>query len=506
MTVKPALTGARGYGIAGALVVLASALAFLLGPDVEIQLAPLLFIAAGMLAAWFAGPGPGLTAVLLSIAIVEYCWVEPRFTIAIAPGELPWFITFVFTGFVAMGVSLQRRRFETELAASRDALEVRVAERTEQLRVSEERWRKLFETSSVGIAIAERNGRIMQANGALQTMLGYSEVALTQMTLEDLIYDSDQHHLPPSRQVAAESRSELPLRRQDGQVLWVSLSLSEIPAGQHSPALLSAVVIDVSERRRALDDWRRAQIELGRVSRLTTMGMLSVSIAHEVNQPLSAIVTNGQAALRWMRSDPPNLAEAQQALDRMIRDGNRAAEVIRSIRNLLAPAGNERQPLSLHAVLRALLPLVEHELAEHHVALTLELEAATDQVLGDPVQLQQLLLNLVMNGLDSLRGTPQRKRQLRIASAVKDGQLVLTVEDNGRGLGEDVDVDRLFEPFYTTKPDGMGVGLAICHHVVERHGGRIWAEKRDPVGARFLFALPLAGGDGSVGVGRTVTA
>jgi len=326
------------------------------------------------------------------------------------------------------------------------------------------------------------------------------------MTLADLIDNSDEFKLPTDRLRAAESCNELPLSRQDGQVIWISLSLSVIPAGQHTPLLMSAVIIDISERRRALDDWRRAQIELVRVSRLTTMGMLSASIAHEVNQPLSAIVTNGQAAQRWLKTAPPNMAEAEQALERMVRDGNRAADVIRSIRQLLTPAGAERQRVSLHALIRQLLPLIGHELEGHHVALTLDLLAASDDVLGDPVQLQQLLLNLVMNSLDSLRAQPQRKRQLRLCTEVRDGQLLLAVEDNGRGLGDGADIDRLFEPFYTTKPDGMGVGLAICHHVVESHGGRIWAERRDPSGAAFLFALPLAGGGGSVAIERTITA
>lgn len=498
MTVRPNWSAVRGYAIAGLLVGLALGFGLLLGPDIEVRLAPLLFIGAGVLAAWFAGSGPGLAAVLLSTILVEYFWVEPRFSLAIDPAQLPWFITFILTGLLAMGLSLQRRRHETELADSRDALERRVAERTMQLHVSEERWRRLYETSSVGIVITEPDGRILQANRALQAMLGYDELTLRKRTLFDLTAEADSGLLPLRAGGASESQVELPLRRLDGELVWVSLSLSAIPAGDHSPPMASAVLIDVTARRRAIEDWRRAQIELSRVSRLTTMGVLAASIAHEVNQPLSAVVTNGQAARRWMRGASPDLAEAEAALDRMIRDSNRAAEIIRSIRQILAPAGGERRLLSLHEVIRLLLPLIENELTSHRVALSLDLEAGADQVSGDTVQLQQLLLNLLLNGLESLRGLTSRQRQLRIASQLRDGQLLLAVEDNGRGLGIDTDFDRLFEPFYTTKPDGMGVGLAICHHVVESHGGRIWAERRQPDGAAFFFTLPLADDGGTV--------
>jgi C4-dicarboxylate-specific signal transduction histidine kinase len=484
MTPGSFLPVARGYLVAGLLVTLALAFGFLLGPEIEVQLGPLLFIAAGMLTAWFAGLGPGLVAVLLSTLLVEYYWTEPRASWTIDPSQIPWFVSFTLITLLAMVLSLQRRRYETELAR-------RVSERTEQLNLSEERWRRLFETASVGIAISEPEGRFLQVNQALQTMLGYSEAEFRSLTLAKLLAESD----------TLDNAKELALRHKEGQTIWVTLSLSPIPASESSPPLTSLMMIDVTEQRRALDDWRRAQIELGRVTRLTTMGVLSASIAHEVNQPLSAIVTNGQAARRWMKTEPPNLLEADYALERMIRNAVRAADVIRSIRQLLAPAGGERQLLSLREMIRHTLTLVDNEMAGQHVALSLDLAAERDQLHGDPVQLQQLLLNLVMNSLDSLRTVSQRKRQIRIATTIENGQLQAVVEDNGRGLDESADIDRLFEPFYTTKPGGMGVGLAICHHVVESHGGRIWAERRQPHGASFFFTLPLAEAEVSVDAG-----
>jgi C4-dicarboxylate-specific signal transduction histidine kinase len=261
-------------------------------------------------------------------------------------------------------------------------------------------------------------------------------------------------------------------------------------------------MIDVSERRRATEDWQRAQAELSRASRLTTMGVLAASIAHQVNQPLSAVVTNGQAAQRWMRSTPPNLAEAGAALERMIREGNRAAEIIRSIRQVLAPTGGARHRLSLHDVIRQTLTLIDTELASQRVALRLDLAAPSDEIVGDAVQLQQLLLNLLINALDSLRAAHRPAPWLRLATRQSGGNLQVTVEDNGCGLSPEIEPDRLFEPFYGTKPESMGVGLAICHSVVESHGGRIWAEPRPAEGAAFSFTLPLADEESSFGEGR----
>lgn len=482
---------AAGYGVAMLLVLLALGFGLLLGPDLEVQVGPLLFIAAGVLAAWFTGPGPALAAVLLSTLLVDYFWAAPRFSLSIDRTEIPWFIAFVLSGLVGMGLSLQRRRFERELAKSHGELEQRVAQRTEQLHVSEERWRRLFETSSVGIAIAQPDGHFLRVNRALQAMLGYSELALQQMTIHDLIDAKGQDAELGPTPCIGETRLELPLRRQDRQIIWVDLSLSVIPATEHTPALASAVVTDVTARHRAVEDWRHAQIELGRASRLTTMGVLAGSIAHEVNQPLSAVVTYGQALLRWLQLRPPDLPEAIAAGGRIIDEGNRAAAIIHSIRQALAPAGASLVSLSMNGVIRQLVPLIETELNSQEVELRLDLAEESAQINGDRVQMQQVMLNLVMNSLDSLRGLPRVSREIIIATRSAGGQLVITVEDNGKGLT--LPSERLFEPFFTTKPDGMGVGLALCHWVVESHGGQIEAEPRQPAGARFILRLPLVG-------------
>jgi PAS domain S-box-containing protein len=480
------------YAVAFGCVSLALAFGYLLGPDVEIKLGPLLMIAAVVMTAWFSGFGPGVAAVVLSTLAVEYFWTEPIYSFVITRGELPLMSSFILCGLVGLGLSLQRRKQEQMAAENQASLERRVAERTAQLKVSEERWRNLFETSSVGIALTEPGGKLLRANQALQTMLGYSEASLRLMSLSDLMAGE-----AASGPQEPGGGLELPLRRADGSIVWVSLSLSVIPASDRSPALASAVVVDISARRQAIDDWQKGQAEVANATRLITMGVLAASIAHEVNQPLSGVVTNGQAADRWLRADPPDVAEARAALSRIVRDGNRAAEIIRSIRNVLDPVGEEPKPVSVNKVIERLVPLVENELAAQKIGLTLDLASGLPKVTGDAVQLQQLVLNLILNGIDSMRGEQAADRRLIIRTRAADGEVVVSVEDRGSGL-PDIGHDRLFEPFYTTKAEGMGVGLAICRTVVEGHGGRIWAESLVPRGARFAFALPAADAGGTL--------
>lgn len=479
------------YGVAVACVGLALAFGFLLGPDVEVKLGPLLMVGAVVLTAWFSGLGPGLAAVVLSTLVVEYFWTEPIYSFVIVRGELPLMSSFILCGLVGLGLSLQRRKQERMSAENQATLERRVAERTAQLRISEERWRNLFETSSVGIALTEPGGKFLRANQALQTMLGYDEASLRLMALSDLMAGEGAAGIHEGGGL------EAPLRRADGGVVWVSLSVSVIPASDRSPALASAVIADISARRRAIEDWRRGQAEVARATRLTTMGVLAASIAHEVNQPLSGVVTNGQAADRWLRADPPDVAEARAALSRIVRDGNRAAEIIRSIRNILDPVGEEPKVLSINKVIERLVPLVESELAAQTIGLTLELASDLPKIVGDAVQLQQLVLNLVLNGIDAMRGDHAIDRRMIVRTRAGEGGVVVSVEDRGSGL-PDIDHDRLFEPFYTTKTEGMGVGLAICRTVVESHGGRIWAESLSSGGARFAFTLPAADHGGTL--------
>jgi C4-dicarboxylate-specific signal transduction histidine kinase len=249
--------------------------------------------------------------------------------------------------------------------------------------------------------------------------------------------------------------------------------------------------IDVTERKQAEEARLDAQSRLAHANRVTTMGHLTASIAHEVNQPLGAVVNAAGACRRWLDGDIPNLDEARLAVDWIVKEGNRASEVIRRVRTLARMTDIEKVPLDLNDVVREALALVRRELASQRVSLRVELASALPSILGDRVQLQQVIINLVMNGLEAMQSVTDRPRELAIQSRLDGTQQVLvSVTDCGVGISAK-DADRLFNAFFTTKASGMGMGLSICRSIIEAHGGRLWATANIPYGAMFQFTLPV---------------
>ncbi len=237
---------------------------------------------------------------------------------------------------------------------------------------------------------------------------------------------------------------------------------------------------------------RNAQAELARMARLTTLGELATSIAHEINQPLSAIVMNGNACLRWLSNERRNPDEARAAAQRIVRDGLRASEIIRSIRALARKTAPEMMLLDVNDAIRKVLVLMGNELCRHDVSIEIDCSDNLAPVLGDPVQLQQVILNLMMNGVEAMGTAMHRPRVLRLISEVHGpGTLRVAVEDSGPGLAPEI-ADRVFDAFFTTKPNGTGMGLSICRSIIDAHGGRLWASPRVPQGAVFQFTLPIA--------------
>jgi signal transduction histidine kinase len=225
--------------------------------------------------------------------------------------------------------------------------------------------------------------------------------------------------------------------------------------------------------------------------RVTSLGELTASIAHEVNQPLGAVIFNAEASLGWLDCEPPNMNEAHAALERILRDGTRAGEIIRRIRALAKKSDMKMTPLNLSDVLVEALTFVQHDLINAGVALHLEHASTLPVILADKVQLQQVILNLVMNGIEAMQSITDRPRGLTIRTEPDDARQVrITVADTGVGFSTD-GADRLFNTFFTTKPSGMGMGLSICRSIIELHGGRIWAVPNAPHGARIQFTLPL---------------
>jgi PAS domain S-box-containing protein len=247
----------------------------------------------------------------------------------------------------------------------------------------------------------------------------------------------------------------------------------------------------ITERRLAEDAMRAMQAELAHVNRVTTMGELSASIAHEVNQPIAATVTNAQAALRWLRAQPPDLDEVRASLSRIAEDGKRAGNVISGIRALINKVPPRKDRFDLNEAVLEMVALTRSEVLNHGILLQTELAPGLPRVDGDRTQLQQVILNLILNAIEAMGGIDEGTRELRINTEREAaGGVLVTVRDSGPGL-DLADTERVFTAFYTTKPKGMGMGLAICRSMVEAHGGRMWASANEPRGAVFQFTLPL---------------
>ena len=243
-------------------------------------------------------------------------------------------------------------------------------------------------------------------------------------------------------------------------------------------------VMDVTERRRAEEE-RQA---LAHANRITTMGQLTASIAHEVNQPIAAVVTNAQAALRWLNMHPPDPEEVRQALDRIVRNGRRAGDVISRIRALVAKAAPRNDQLDINEVMLDVIALTGSELRGSGTSLQTRLADGLPLILGDRIQLQQVMLNLIFNAVEAMSEAHGGPRELLIRTEQDGPGVLVAVQDSGPGLKPE-SVDRLFEAFYTTKPGGMGMGLSICRSIIEAHGGRMWVTANVPQGAAFLFSL-----------------
>ncbi len=255
--------------------------------------------------------------------------------------------------------------------------------------------------------------------------------------------------------------------------------------------LVCASVASLFERKRAEEALRQAQTDLAHVTRVTTLGELAASIAHEVNQPLAAVVTSAEACLRWLDRGTPNLDEARRALERIIEDGNRAGEVIRHLRALSSKTETEKAPLDINDVVNEVIALVQHQLLSHRVSLRTELAPALPMVLADRVQLQQVIINLVINGIEAMQPVTDRPRELVIRShLVEAHQVLVVVKDCGVGISAE-NADQLFNTFFTTKSSGMGMGLSICRSIIEDHGGRLWAAGHRSRGALLQFTIPL---------------
>ncbi|WP_428825545.1 ATP-binding protein [Azonexus sp. IMCC34842] len=365
------------------------------------------------------------------------------------------------------------------------------------LQISERRWLGLYKNTAVGIALADREGRILKANPALQQMLGYGEADIVGVSFIDITEESQRamtkrnvHGLFDG--VIDNYHVQKRYEKKNGGLLWANVSVSLIPAVDREGPRLAVIVEDVSSRKQAESALAAIQAELARVSRFTTMGELVASIAHEVNQPLSAIVTNSQAALRWLARDTPDLDEVVAALNRVNRDASLAGDVIARIRNFLSMGGIKREPVQVRRIVDDLLLMLQSVLLESGVQVKVRIAPGLPELQADPVQLQQVMLNLVINALDAMREQLHRDRILTISVTAEAQEGVLfSVSDTGPGISPSLE-GKIFDALFSTKSNGLGMGLAISRSIIENHGGRLRLEAAVGTGASFIFNLPLS--------------
>jgi signal transduction histidine kinase len=267
----------------------------------------------------------------------------------------------------------------------------------------------------------------------------------------------------------------------------VEISLSPLESGDGT--LVSGAVRDVTERKQAEEGLRQAKADLAHVSRVSSMGELTASLAHEVKQPIAAAITDANTCLRWLSRDQPDVEEARAAASRIVQDGRRADEIVKRLSLLFKKETLQRELVDLNEIIREMMLLLHSEAIQFAALVRTELAADLPQVMGDRVQLQQVLMNLMMNSIDAMKNV-DGTRELTIQSQrAENGQVLISVSDTGVGLPPQ-QADQIFNAFFTTKPHGTGMGLRISRSIVESHGGRLWAADNSPRGARFAFTLP----------------
>ena len=321
---------------------------------------------------------------------------------------------------------------------------------------------------------------------ARETFSGSVEDAVTRIHPEDRcrVEEAIRRALAGDSEYAAQYRVVHPY----GNTCWIDAHGVAVREG---PTHMLGISIDITDLKKTEQSLQSAKTELGRVNRILTTGELTASIAHEINQPLAAVVINGSASLRWLAMQPPNLEEAREAMAESIREAKRSSQVIARIRALLNKEPPQMRPLTLNAIIREVLALSATDLMRGGVTEHTELASDLPEVAGDPIQLQQVMLNLIMNGIDAMREVTDRPRELFIKSAKHPAGVLVQVQDSGVGFDSD-QADRIFEPFFTTKPKGIGMGLSISRSIIEAHGGRLWAAPGPVQGAVFQFNLPKA--------------
>jgi PAS domain S-box-containing protein len=506
--------GIRKYAIVVLSVVIALALAQ--WPVLQLGAAPVsLFLCAVMFSAWFGGIAPALLALVLSDFVFYYYFLPPLHSLGAKSHEIPRFLAFTFSNLVVALLTAAQRSATESLRRARDDLKGTVQElqRTNQaLRAesierkdAEERLRRsetyliegqrLSHTGSWAWDVAEEG--IVHRSQEYSRLFGFDPEGPRKLeTILQRIHPDDRSRVRETWDRAVRERSDYDM---DYRIALPGGAVKYIhgvghPVFNEAGDLLEFIgtSIDVTERKQAEEErekLRQAQADLAHVSRVTTMGELSASLAHEIKQPIAAAITDANTCLRWLARDEPDLEEAREAALRVVKDTTRASEIVSHVRMLFKKGASERESVDVNEIIREMLVLLHNETTRYSIATRAELAADLPQVMGDRVQLQQVMMNLIMNSIDAMREA-NGTRELTIKSQpVENGELVVSISDTGVGVPPQ-QAEQIFNAFFTTKLDGTGMGLSISRSIVESHEGRMWAGGNSPHGATFYFALP----------------
>jgi len=458
-----------------------------------------LFFGAIMGSAWFGGYVAGFLAVVMSSLLIDYFFVPPFFSISVAKESQSFFAAFILCAIAITVVSSARKRAENAIRVARDQLEAKVQERTAELQQSnlevqerERQLRMLTEAIPQQIWRTDAAGSIEYCNHHLCDYLGRSMEALRGEAFFSVIHPEDEPLFRQGWHAALASGDlfeiEARVRGADGVYRWFLVRSIPQHAGDGRIARWYGIHIDIEQQYRAQQSLVQAQDDLTRLLRTLSMAEMAASIAHELNQPLTAVVTHAYACREWLRSKPANLEKASATAEKIVQESTRASIVVSRVRALFNKDAQIRELTSMNRLIQELARLLRDEAIRRGVSLRLELARDLPQLAIDPVQIQQVLLNLAMNGMDAMMQSAG-PRELVIRSAKHgDDEILVSVRDQGPGIAAEI-APRMFEPFFSTKPKGTGMGLAICRSIIEAHDGRLWAENAAEGGAILQFTV-----------------
>jgi len=437
-------------------------------------------LAAVVVSAWLGGRGPGWLAGIIGSLGALHFFVPPSGSLALDPDHRYGFLMFVALELLLIEFSASRFRVQRALQES------------------DRRFRAMAEAVPQMLWFESIEPRAMlYASPRFEQIWGRPVATLQRepgLWLES-IHEDDRAEVigAYTRWLTGEAvavfDSTFRIVRPDGATRIIHTRATLIRDDDGRPFRASGVADDITDSKRAEEALAAAKEELARAARLTTLGQLAASIAHEVNQPLGAMVANAAACDFWLSAQPPETAKAQGVLKTIIADGRRASAIIGRIREQLRRRATRKEPVDINEVIVEVLALARYELRRNGIVPDTQLDEGLPRVQADKVQLQQVLLNLIVNGMEATTGAEGAHRLFIGSAKDESGGVLVTVSDNGVGLDPE-GMERLFAPFYTTKASGMGMGLAISRSAIESHGGRIWASPNTPRGAVFRFSLP----------------